>query len=95
MGGEYARFDALGLATLIASGEGPPDEIMMAARSRIAECNPLLNAIIDSMTLQSVSRTHGSLCRRAVSAQGYWGGIKVPIASWQLSRCASGSMMMS
>jgi amidase len=44
---EYARFDALGLATLIASGEVTADEIMMAARSRIAECNPLLNAIIE------------------------------------------------
>jgi amidase len=44
---EYIRFDALGLATLIGSGEVSADEVMAAARSQIAECNPLLNAIIE------------------------------------------------
>ena len=44
---EYARFDALGLAALIASGEVTTDEVMAAARSRIGECNPLLNAVIE------------------------------------------------
>ena len=44
---EYARFDALGLATLIGSGEVTADEVMGAARSQIAKCNPVLNAIIE------------------------------------------------
>jgi len=44
---EYARFDASGLAALIASGEVAPDEVMSAARSRIASNNPLLNAVIE------------------------------------------------
>ena len=44
---EYAGFDALGLATLIGSGEVTADEVMAAARSQIAKCNPVLNAIIE------------------------------------------------
>jgi amidase len=44
---EYARFDALGLATLIASGEVTAEEVMTAARDWIAMHNPRLNAIID------------------------------------------------
>jgi amidase len=44
---EYARFDAVGLATLVASGEVTADEVMAAARSQIATCNPVLNAIIE------------------------------------------------
>src|SRR4051794_20768931 len=44
---EYARFDGLGLANLIASGEVTAKEVMAAARAQIAKCNPVLNAIID------------------------------------------------
>src|SRR5262245_55174594 len=44
---EYARFDALGLARVIASGEVTADEVMGAARLQIAGSNPVLNAIIE------------------------------------------------
>jgi Asp-tRNA(Asn)/Glu-tRNA(Gln) amidotransferase A subunit family amidase len=44
---EYVRFDASGLAALIASGEVTTEEVMAAARARIAMDNPRLNAVID------------------------------------------------
>ena len=69
---EYARFDALGLATLIGSGEVTADEVMGAARSQIAKCNPVLNAIIELYdSPEYFLELTGPVCRRTVLAQGY------------------------
>jgi Asp-tRNA(Asn)/Glu-tRNA(Gln) amidotransferase A subunit family amidase len=42
----YAAQDAVGLAALVRSGEVKPAELLEAARTRSAEVNPRLNAIV-------------------------------------------------
>ncbi len=42
---EYDRFDALGLAALVASGDMSPRELLRAAMERAEERNPKLNAV--------------------------------------------------
>jgi len=46
---EYERFDALGLAGLVASREVEPREVLEAAISRIEAVNPRLNAIVQKL----------------------------------------------
>lgn len=43
---EYAAHDAVGLAALIRDGQVTAAEVRAAARSRLAQVNPLLNAIV-------------------------------------------------
>jgi len=44
---EYAALDAVGLATLIATGEVSPGEVAHAAREAIGKANPAVNAVIE------------------------------------------------
>jgi amidase len=46
--GEYARFDALGLAELVASGEVSPKELAQTAAAAIAAVNPAVNAVVET-----------------------------------------------
>src|SRR5690606_13497810 len=43
---EYAEYDALGLAELVARGEVTPAELVEAAIERIERHNPTLNAVV-------------------------------------------------
>lgn len=43
---EYARYDAVGLAELVGSGEVSPGELLNTARARAAEVNGRINAIV-------------------------------------------------
>ena len=43
---EYRRFDATGLARLVASRQVPPEELLETALARTARVNPALNAIV-------------------------------------------------
>jgi amidase len=45
---EYARYDGLGLAALVARGEVSPRELAMTAAQAIAVVNPQLNAVVES-----------------------------------------------
>ena len=47
---EYADYDALGLAELIASKAISPQEVLDAALHRIEHLNPLVNAVSISMS---------------------------------------------
>lgn len=46
---EYAEYDGLGLAALVAKGEVHPRELVAAAVERIELHNPQLNAVIQPM----------------------------------------------
>jgi Asp-tRNA(Asn)/Glu-tRNA(Gln) amidotransferase A subunit family amidase len=46
---EYAKYDAVGLAQLVAKGEVSPRELLDAARARAAAVNPAINAIVNSL----------------------------------------------
>ncbi|CAD6879264.1 Aspartyl-tRNA(Asn) amidotransferase subunit A (EC 6.3.5.6) @ Glutamyl-tRNA(Gln) amidotransferase subunit A (EC 6.3.5.7) [Methylomonas albis] len=46
---EYPQYDALGLAQLVQSGEVTAGELLKAAQVRLAEFNPLLNAVVTPM----------------------------------------------
>lgn len=46
---DYERFDAVGLAALVPSGQVHPAELVEAAVVRIASRNPALNAVIVPM----------------------------------------------
>ena len=46
---EYEKYDAVGLAELVKSGEVHPTELLDAAIARSAERNPSLNAIVIDM----------------------------------------------
>lgn len=43
---DYEDHDATGLAALVAAGEVTPDELLDAALERVAERNPILNAVV-------------------------------------------------
>jgi amidase len=43
---EYADYDGMGLAALVAKGEVTPAEITEAAIERIERLNPALNAVV-------------------------------------------------
>jgi len=45
---EYARFDALGLADLVARGEVSPRELAATARAAVKAINPALNAVVET-----------------------------------------------
>src|SRR5215208_5705685 len=45
---EYAAYDALGLAALVANGDVTPTELAKAAAAAIAAVNPSLNAVIET-----------------------------------------------
>ena len=65
---EYADYDALGLAALIASGEVSTSEVLDAALARAAEMQPMLNAICIPMT--EIART-----RAAAPLKGPFAGV--------------------
>ncbi|CAM2063840.1 Amidase [Sulfidibacter corallicola] len=46
---DYAQYDALGLAELVARGEVSPSELVEAAIARIERHNPTLNAVVTDM----------------------------------------------
>ena len=48
VGDEYDRYDALGLAGLIANGELAPAELIETAISRIESRDPKLNAVVST-----------------------------------------------
>src|SRR5499433_4431831 len=52
--GEYERYDALGLAALVARREVSPEELMEAAIARVEARNPMVNAV--TMTLYDYGR---------------------------------------
>lgn len=43
---DYEKYDAVGLAELVRNGEATPAELLEAARTRAAEVNPRINAIV-------------------------------------------------
>ena len=43
---EYARYDAMGLAQLVASGKASPAELLEAAIARTAAVDPAINAVV-------------------------------------------------
>lgn len=43
---EYRRYDATGLAQLVAAGEVTPYELLRLAQQRLAEVNPRINAVV-------------------------------------------------
>ena len=43
---DYAKYDAVGLAALVASGEVTPDELLDCALARVSALNPALNAVV-------------------------------------------------
>src|SRR5205814_838078 len=45
---EYARFDAVGLAELVAAGKGSPNEPAQTAAAAIAAVNPAVNAVVET-----------------------------------------------
>ena len=45
---EYARFDAVGLAALVASGQVSPKELAQTAAAAIAAVNPAVNAVVET-----------------------------------------------
>ena len=45
---EYAAYDALGLAALVASGQVSPRELALTAAAAIAAVNPSLNAVVET-----------------------------------------------
>ena len=49
---EYAEYDGLGLAALVASGQVTPEELAEEAIGRIEKHNPQLNAVIHTMYAQ-------------------------------------------
>lgn len=64
---EYARYDALGLAELIQSGEVSAEEVLQAAISRRQAVNPSINAVVESWDDEARSR--------APQLQGVFGGV--------------------
>lgn len=58
---EYRRFDAIGLAELVAKGEVTAAELLACAESRATQINPTLNAIVISMAEIGHQRAHSPL----------------------------------
>lgn len=58
---EYRRFDALGLAELVAKGETTAPELLACAESRATQVNPELNAIVIPMAEIGHQRAHSPL----------------------------------
>jgi amidase len=50
---EYRRYDALGLAQLVAKGEVSADELMATAMARLEEVNPKINAVTQTFAPRS------------------------------------------
>lgn len=57
---EYAKFDGLGLAALVARGEVSAAEVKAAALKAIALLNPRLNAVIESWGEENAGAAHGA-----------------------------------
>ena len=75
---EYAEYDGLGLAALVAKGHVTPLELAEEAIARIEKHNPRLNAVVYKMYDQGretarrlAGRARRPLPRRAVPAQGH------------------------
>jgi amidase len=58
---EYLRYDALGLAELVATGEVSAAELLALARERAAAVNPRINAIVREMRPEADARAAGTL----------------------------------
>ncbi|WP_020481680.1 amidase [Methylomonas sp. MK1] len=52
---EYPQYDALGLAQLVQAGDVSAGELLKAAQARLAEFNPLLNAVVTPMNERAES----------------------------------------
>jgi Asp-tRNA(Asn)/Glu-tRNA(Gln) amidotransferase A subunit family amidase len=60
-GDEYARYDALGLAELVAHKEVSAAELLAAAQERADEVNPRINAVVRRMDDEAARRTRAEL----------------------------------
>jgi amidase len=60
-GSEYTQHDGLGLAALVAEGEVTPVELLTAARARMEEVDPRLNAVVRSLDEHADARAAGDL----------------------------------
>ncbi|MGB6050626.1 MAG: amidase family protein, partial [Rhodococcus sp. (in: high G+C Gram-positive bacteria)] len=58
---EYQRFDALGLAELVQTGQVTPTELLDAATRQAEAVNPALNAIVRPMQTQARERVNHEL----------------------------------
>ncbi|MEJ0024695.1 MAG: amidase [Rhizomicrobium sp.] len=50
---EYAKYDAVGLAELVAKRDVTPRELLDAARTRLAAVNPAINAVVTMLDAQA------------------------------------------
>jgi amidase len=72
---EYAAYDGLGLAELVARGAVTPAELVEAAIQRIERYNPQLNAVIYKMYDQARAAALSQAAQRRESAGGPFRGV--------------------
>jgi amidase len=70
---EYAQFDGLGLAALVAKGDVSPGELVEAAIARIEKHNPQLNAVIYKMYDQARATAARQAADRSLPRGAFWG----------------------
>ena len=58
---DYASFDGLGLAELVARKEVTPDELAAAALEAVAKLNPTINAVLGTLPAQSAAAIRAGL----------------------------------
>jgi Asp-tRNA(Asn)/Glu-tRNA(Gln) amidotransferase A subunit family amidase len=58
---EYVRFDAIGLAQLVARGEVTAEELLDAALARMEAVNPKINAVIVNLADEARSAIRAGL----------------------------------
>src|SRR2546430_1276994 len=66
---EYASYDALGLAELVASKQVPPKELAQTAAAAIASINPAVNARSEEHTSELQSQSN-LVCRPLLEEKG-------------------------
>jgi amidase len=66
---EYAKYDGLGLASLIEAGDVTPTEVLKAAIARRNAVNPVINAVVESWDDEALKAAPG------LRGQGPFGGV--------------------
>ncbi|MFZ0565926.1 MAG: amidase family protein [Chlamydiales bacterium] len=88
---EYAQYDGLGLADLVARKEVTPEELVATAILAIEKVNPQLNAVLQVLSDQAIAEARGSL------PQGPFTGVPFLIKELLLHakgiRCEMGSRL--